>query len=309
METDCWCFWMSSFTWGNAGSSEWRFRTLTRSDERASLEVSSSERKADKLLVRSSPRINGNLTNSAMSVRTRVHSNSLMPPISCMVWRWMAWMCSRILRVVSKALSPWCVVSVGNAALLPPATTWGAFPGAGASFGDTSAPSDSPSRSCSAHLASCHRLIISTVKGNMRSEVMFQWSPEGGLRFIAILDPCIGPWGNFSGLYSSMDVVASPRKWGKVTWRNNSPPDCWVHMVWSLKPLKERGAMGSPVLVMVSLVATSNKMGCCATTGITSLILETLTNIRCDKLSLSADSTLEPADACRWCRRAPWKCS
>ena len=68
METDCWCFWMSSFTQGNAGSSEWRFRTLTRSDERASLEVSSSERKADKLLVRSSPRINCNLANSAMSV-------------------------------------------------------------------------------------------------------------------------------------------------------------------------------------------------------------------------------------------------
>ena len=90
MEMDCWCFWMSSFTWGNAGSSEWRFKTLTRSDERASPEGSSSEHKADKLLVRCSPMINCNLTNSAMSVRTRVHSNSLMPPISCMVWRRMA---------------------------------------------------------------------------------------------------------------------------------------------------------------------------------------------------------------------------
>ena len=97
MEMDCWCFWMSSFTSGNARSSEWRFRTLTRSDERASLEVSSSERKADKLLVRSSPRINCNLTNLAMSVRTRVCSNSLMPPISCMVWRRMAWMCSTVI--------------------------------------------------------------------------------------------------------------------------------------------------------------------------------------------------------------------
>ena len=68
MEMDCWCFWMSSFTQGNTGSPEWRFRTLSRSDQRASLEVFSSERKADKLLVRSSPRINCNLANSAMSV-------------------------------------------------------------------------------------------------------------------------------------------------------------------------------------------------------------------------------------------------
>ena len=123
METDYWCFWMSFFTRGNARSPEWRFRILTRLDERASLEVSSSERKADKLLVRSSPRINCYLANSAMSVRTRVRSNPLMPPISCMIWRRMAWMCSRISRAVSKALSPWCAVSVGNAALLPPATT------------------------------------------------------------------------------------------------------------------------------------------------------------------------------------------
>ena len=68
MEMNCWCFWMSSFTQGNARSPEWRFMTQTRSDERASLEVSSSERKADKHLVRSSPRINCNLANSAMSV-------------------------------------------------------------------------------------------------------------------------------------------------------------------------------------------------------------------------------------------------
>ena len=28
---------------------------------------------------------------------------------------------------------------------------------------------------------------------------MFQWSLDGGLRFIAIFGPCIRPWGNFSG--------------------------------------------------------------------------------------------------------------
>ena len=54
-------------------------------------------------------------------------------------------------------------------------------------------------------------------KGSMRSEAMFQWLLEGGLRFITILGPCIRPWENFFDSYSSMDVVASPRKWGKVT--------------------------------------------------------------------------------------------
>ena len=131
--------------------------------------------------------------------------------------------------------------------------------------------------------------------------MMFQWSPEGGLRFIAILDPCVRPCRNFSGSYSSMDVVASPRKWGKATRQTKSPPDCRIHTVWSLKPLKEQGAMGLPVPVMVSLVVTSNKMGCCITTGITSLISETLMNMRCDELSLSANSTLKPA-ACHTCR-------
>ena len=123
MGMDCWCFLMSSFNQGNAGSPEWRFRTLSSSDERASVEVSISECKADKLLVRSLPRINCNLANSVMSVQTIVCSNSLTPPMLCMVLRRMAWMCSRMLSAVSKALSPWCVVSVGDTALLPPITT------------------------------------------------------------------------------------------------------------------------------------------------------------------------------------------
>ena len=63
MEKDCWNFWMSSFTLENARSSEWRFKVLARSDERALQEVSRSERKAIKLLVRSSPMISCNLAN------------------------------------------------------------------------------------------------------------------------------------------------------------------------------------------------------------------------------------------------------
>ena len=59
--------------------------------------------------------------------------------------------------------------------------------------------------------------------------------------------------------------------------------------------------MGSPVLFMVSLVATSNETGCCTTTGITSLVSEMLTGVGHDELSLFADSTLEPV-ACHTCR-------
>ena len=148
------------------------------------------------------------------------------------------------------------------------------------------------------HLYSCHCLKVSTAKGRTRSEVMFQWLPEGGMRFITILGPCIRPWGTFSGSYSSMGVVVSPKK---TTCQTRSPPDCQVHTVWSLKPLKKRGAIASPVLIMVFLVATSNKMGCCVATGITSLISEMLTNMRHAELNLFSDSTLEPA-ACHTCR-------
>ena len=155
--------------------------------------------------------------NSAMSVRTAACSNSLMPPTSCNAWRWRAWMHLRMPSTVSKALSPWCVVSVGDPAPLSPATTQEAFSGAGTSFGDASAPADSPSGSWSAHLASRRRLHVSIVKVSMRSKSMFQCSLEGGLRFIDILGPCSRLGRNFSCSYSSMGAVASPRRWGKAT--------------------------------------------------------------------------------------------
>ena len=62
------------------GSAEWGFKVLAKSDERASQEVSRSERKEIKLLVKSPFLMSCNLTNSAIRVWTRVHSNSLMPP-------------------------------------------------------------------------------------------------------------------------------------------------------------------------------------------------------------------------------------
>ena len=125
---------------------------------------------------------------------------------------------------------------------------------------------------------------------------MFQWSGEGGLRPSTLFWPCLRPWGNFSDSYSSRDEVPSPRKCGKGILRASPPPGCWVQTVWSLKPLKKKGDIGSPVSSTASLDITSNKMGCCTTTGITSLISEMLTNRRCDAVNLSPNSLSEPAE-------------
>ena len=113
---------MSSFTRRNARSPEWRFRMLRRSDERALLEVSSSEHRADKLLVRSLPRINCNLVNSAMSMQTAACSSSLMAPTSCSAWRRRACMCSRMPSAVSMVHPPnvWPLLGELLCCCLPP---------------------------------------------------------------------------------------------------------------------------------------------------------------------------------------------
>ena len=121
IETNWWCFWMSSLTWENPGSPRWRFRRLSMSANRTSLEASSSERRAGKLLVRSSHRIVCSLANSTVRVRTAACSTSLMLPILCIIWRWRARMHSTAPTAISKSFSPWRVVSVGDAALLLPA--------------------------------------------------------------------------------------------------------------------------------------------------------------------------------------------
>ena len=90
IETNWWYFWMSSLTWENPGSPGRRFRMLSMSANRTSLEASSSECRADKHLVRSSHRIVCSLANSAIRVQTATCSISLMLPISCIIWRWRA---------------------------------------------------------------------------------------------------------------------------------------------------------------------------------------------------------------------------
>ena len=185
---------------------------LSRSANRASLEVSSSKHRADKLLVRSSHRMVCSLANSTIRVRTPISSTSLMLPISCIIWRRRAWTRSMTPSVTSKSFSPWCVDFIGDAALLLPAMAGGAPSGTGVSLGDSSAPTDSRSGSVAALLASSCCQFVSIVMVSMRSDSMFQCNLEGGLRDIAILGPCRMLGGSFSGSYTSMGVATSPRR-------------------------------------------------------------------------------------------------
>ena len=216
IETDWWCFWMSSLTQENAGSPGRRFRMLSRSANRTSLEASSSEHRADKLLVRSSLRMVCSLANAAIRVQTATCSISFMLPIWFIIWRCRVWKHSTTPHAASKSFSSWHVVSIGDAALLLPAIAGGAPSGTGVSLGDSSAPADSHSGSGAALLVLSHRQFVSIVIVSMRSVSMFQCKLEGGLRDTAILGPCHMLGGNFSGSYTSMGVATSPRRRGKV---------------------------------------------------------------------------------------------
>ena len=182
------------------------------SNTSTSQKASRSVQRVIKLLVKSSPIIRCNLKASARRVRARVQSNSHMPPISCMVWRWRVWTHASISCMVSKICSLWGMVSIGRATPLPPTSGCGDSLGVGASVGDSFAPSDLPSRPWATRLALRHRLDSSTAKGRTRSEAIFQWSGEGGLRLSTLFWPCLRPWGNFSNSYSSLDELPLPRK-------------------------------------------------------------------------------------------------
>ena len=104
-----------------------------------------------------------------------------------------------------------------EASLLPPASTGRDLPGADASVGDASAPSDSPSRRNAACLASHCCQSVPCIKGRMRSEAMFQWSLDGGLRVIANFRLWKSSWGIISDSYSNRGEELSPKRWGKPT--------------------------------------------------------------------------------------------
>ena len=72
------------------------------SDMSISQDASRSIRRAIRLLVKSSPTISCSLANLTMRVRARVQSKSHTLPISCMVWRWRAWIHSKCLTTASR---------------------------------------------------------------------------------------------------------------------------------------------------------------------------------------------------------------
>ena len=168
-----------AFNWCEAGSVGCRLRVLATSVRSALLEVSRSIRRAIRLLVRSRPTSSCILVNSAMNAQARVRSSSRTLPVSYIDWRRSACTRAKIC----------CVLSIthclGKASPLPSASTGRDFSGADASVGDASAPSDPSSRHNAACLASHSCWSMLCVKGRMRSETMFQWSLDGGLRVIA----------------------------------------------------------------------------------------------------------------------------
>ena len=229
------------------------------------------------------------LVNSAISARARVRSSSHTHPISYIVWRQIACTCSKIS----------CMVSITRcleeSSPLPSASTGRDFPGVDASVGDASAPSYPSSRCNAACLASRRCWSVPCIKGRTRSETMFQWSLDGGLRVIANFGLWKSSWGIISDSYSNRGEELLPKRRGKPTQRVRSSPGCWVQTVWSLKPLSWTGAGGSSLAISISLVATSNRTGCCIATGSTLLISERLTKRSQDEVTLSSDSVWEPA--------------
>ena len=172
---------------------------------------------------------------------------------------------------------------------------WERLAGVDSAVGDTSAPADPTSRCNAACLASCHSRSWSCATGSTRSEAVFQWSLDGGLRVIANFGLWKSSVGITSGTYSNSGEEVSPKRWGRPTRQVRSPPGCWVQMVWSLKPMSWVGARSSSLTSSISLLATSNRTGCCRATGSTLLPSEVLTKRSQDEVILSSNSIWEPA--------------
>ena len=168
-------------------------------------------------------------------------------------------------------------------------------PGADTSVGDTSTPSNPSSRHNTACLASHYSQSWSCTTGRTRSEAVFQWSLDGGLRVISNFGLWKSSGGIISGTYFNRGKELSPKRWGKPTRQVRSSPGCWVQMVWSLKPLSWAGAGGSSLTSSISLLATSNRTGCCRATRSMLLTSEGLTKRSWDEVILSSDSIWEPA--------------
>ena len=134
-----------------------------------------------------------------------------MHSISYKAWRQIACMCSNIP----------CVMSITHcrdeASRLSSAFLGRDSLGADTSGGDTSTPSDPSSRCNTASLASRCSQSWSCTMGRMRSEAVFQWSLDGGLRVITNFGPWKSSGGIISGTYSNRGEELSPTRWGKPT--------------------------------------------------------------------------------------------
>ena len=90
-------------------------------------------------------------------------------------------------------------------------------PGVDTAVGDTSTPSDPTSRRNTACLASRRSRSWSCITGRTRSEAVFQWSLDSGLRVITNFGLWKSSRGVISGTYSNRGEELSPRRWGKPT--------------------------------------------------------------------------------------------
>ena len=229
------------------------------------------------------------LANSAIRARARVRSSSCVRPISYKAWR----------RIVCTHSNIPCIMSItrcrDEASWLSSAFLGRDSPGADTAGGDTSTPSDPSSRCNTTCLASRRSWSWSCTMGRTRSEAVFQWSLDGGLRVIANFRHWKSSGGIISGTYSNRGEELSPTRWGKPTRQVRSSPGCWVQIVWSLKPLSWAGAGGSSLTSSISLLAMSNRTGCCRATGSMLLISEGLTKRSQDEVILSSDSVWELA--------------
>ena len=165
-----------------------------------------------RLLVRSFLMTSCTLANLAIRARARVRSSSCALPISYKARRQIVCMRSNIP----------CIMSItrcrDESSQLSSAFLGRDLLGADTTVGDTSTPSDPSSRCNTACLASRRSRSWSCITGRTRSEAVFQWSLDGGLRVIANFRLWKSSGGIISGTYSYRGEKLSPRRWGKLTW-------------------------------------------------------------------------------------------
>ena len=153
---------------------------------------------------------NCTLVNSAIRARARVRSSSCALPISYKAWR----------RIVCMRSNIPCIVSITHcwdeASVLSSASIGRDSLGVDSTVGDTSAPSDPSSRRNAACLASCRSQSRSCITGRMRSEAVFQWSLDSGLRVIANFGLWKSSRGIISGSYSNRGEELSPKRQGNL---------------------------------------------------------------------------------------------